>query len=75
MGIDVNRITSAAVTAALDDGKHRRLTAPRAIAIGAGLAVAARYAAAKAPELPSRLSALRAYPTRSASDSSPCATA
>jgi hypothetical protein len=61
MGIDVNRIASAAVDSALDDGKHRRLTAPRAIAVGAGLAVAARYAAGKAPDLlPRRLKALNA---------------
>jgi hypothetical protein len=50
MAIDLSRITSAAVEAALDDGRpRRRLTAPRALVAGAALAVAARYAMTKAP--------------------------
>jgi hypothetical protein len=57
--VDLGRVASAAVEAALvDETPRRRLSAPKAIAAGAALALAARYAVSKAPSLP-RLSALR----------------
>src|SRR6188472_1656491 len=64
MRIDLSRVAAAAVEAALDDGSskpQRRLTMPKAIAAGAALALAARYAVTKAPDLPHvpDLSALR----------------
>src|SRR5919108_1493643 len=53
MGIDLSRVAAAAVDAALEDSRpHRRLSAPKAIATGAALALAARYAVTKAPHLP-----------------------
>jgi hypothetical protein len=59
MRVDLSRVASAAVEAALvDETPRRRLSAPKAIAAGAALALAARYAVSKAPGLP-RLSALR----------------
>jgi hypothetical protein len=57
--VDLSRVASAAVEAALvDETPRRRLSAPKAIAAGAALALAARYAVSKAPSLP-RLSAMR----------------
>ena len=59
MRVDLSRVASAAVEAALvDETPRRRLSAPKAIAAGAALALAARYAVSKAPGLP-RLSAMR----------------
>src|SRR5215218_5043563 len=59
MRVDLSRVASAAVEAALvDETPRRRLSAPKAIATGAALALAARYAVSKAPGLP-RLSAMR----------------
>jgi cobaltochelatase CobT len=59
MRVDLSKVASAAVDAALDDETpRRRLSAPKAIAAGAALALAARYAVSKAPSLP-RLPALR----------------
>jgi hypothetical protein len=59
MRVDLGRVASAAVEAALvDETPRRRLSAPKAIAAGAALALAARFAVSKAPSLP-RLSALR----------------
>jgi len=59
MRVDLSRVASAAVEAALVDETPRRpLSAPKAIAAGAALALAARYAVSKAPGLP-RLSAMR----------------
>jgi cobaltochelatase CobT len=59
MRVDLSRVASAAVEAALvDETPRRRLSAPKAIAAGAALALAARYAVSKAPGL-SRLSAIR----------------
>ena len=58
MRLDLSKVASAAVEAALDDETpRRRLSAPKAIAAGAALALAARYAVSKAPSL-SRLSAI-----------------
>jgi hypothetical protein len=58
MRVDLSKVASAAVEAALDDETpRRRLSAPKAIAAGAALALAARYAVSKAPSL-SRLSAI-----------------
>jgi hypothetical protein len=58
MRVDLSKVASAAVEAALDDeSPRRRLSAPKAIAAGAALALAARYAVSKAPNL-SRLSAI-----------------
>jgi hypothetical protein len=57
--VDLSRVASAAVEAALlDETPRRRLSAPKAIATGAALAIAARYAVSKAPRLP-RLPAIR----------------
>jgi hypothetical protein len=52
--IDLSRVAASAIDAALDDGKPQRgrLTGPKAIAAGAALALAARYAVAKAPHIP-----------------------
>ena len=59
MRVDLSRVASAAVEAALvEETPRRRLSAPKAIAAGAALALAARYAVSKAPSLP-RLPALR----------------
>jgi len=59
MRVDLSRVASAAVEAALvEEAPRRRLSAPKAIAAGAALALAARYAVSKAPSLP-RLPALR----------------
>ena len=54
MRIDLSRVAASAIHAALDDGgkPERRLTGPKAIAAGAALALAARYAVAKAPHIP-----------------------
>jgi hypothetical protein len=58
MRVDLSKVASAAVEAALvDETPRRRLSAPKAIAAGAALALAARYAVSKAPNL-SRLSAI-----------------
>jgi hypothetical protein len=58
MRLDLSKVASAAVEAALDDETpRRRLSGPKAIAAGAALALAARYAVSKAPSL-SRLSAI-----------------
>jgi hypothetical protein len=67
MAIDFSRIASAAVDAALDDGQpRRRLTGPKALAAGAALAVAARYAITKGPDLAriARVPGLSAVPER-----------
>jgi hypothetical protein len=59
MRVDLSKVASAAVEAALvDETPRRRLSAPKAIAAGAALALAARYAVSKAPSLP-RLPAIR----------------
>jgi hypothetical protein len=59
MRVDLSRVATAAVEAALvDETPRRRLSAPKAIAAGAALALAARFAVSKAPTLP-RLSGLR----------------
>jgi len=59
MRVDLSRVASAAVEAALvEETPRRRLSAPKAIAAGAALALAARYAVSKAPGLP-RLPAIR----------------
>jgi hypothetical protein len=53
MRVDLSKVASAAVEAALvDETPRRRLSAPKAIAAGAALALAARYAVSKAPSLP-----------------------
>ena len=54
MRIDLSRVAASAIDAALDDGKPQRgrLTGAKAIAAGAALALAARYAVAKAPHIP-----------------------
>lgn len=51
MSVDLSRVASAAVAAALDDGKPRRrgLTGIRAVVLGAALGTAARVAVARAP--------------------------
>jgi hypothetical protein len=58
MGIDLNRVATSALQAALEDGQqpeakqhHRRLTAGKAIVAGAAVAVAAKYAVDKASPL------------------------
>jgi hypothetical protein len=56
MGVDLSRIASSALEAALDDGEQahqrkRRGSALKAVAAGAALAVAAKAAASKAPRL------------------------
>ena len=55
MGIDLSRVATSALQAALEDGQqpepkqhHRRLTAGKAIVAGAAVAVAAKYAVDKA---------------------------
>jgi hypothetical protein len=52
--IDLSQVAASAIQAALDDGEkpQRRLTTPKAIAAGAALALAARYAVSKAPHIP-----------------------
>jgi hypothetical protein len=54
VGLDLNRMTTAAIEAALDDDKQRRprLTGKRAVAAGAALALAARVAIKRGPGLP-----------------------
>ena len=51
MRLDINRVATAAIEAALEDGRprRRRLSPMRAVATGAALAVAARVAAKRAP--------------------------
>jgi len=51
VSVDLSRVASAAVAAALDDGKPRRrgLTGIRAVVLGAALGTAARVAVARAP--------------------------
>src|SRR5881392_2758853 len=60
MGVDVSKIASSALEAALDDGQPRRKrgSTVKAVAAGAALAVAARAAASKAP----RVNPLRLMP-------------
>ena len=54
MRVDLNRMTQAAIEAAIDDERHRRprLTGKRAVATGAALALAARVAIKRGPGLP-----------------------
>ena len=65
MRLDLNRMTAAAIEAALDDGKQRRprLSGMRAVAAGAALAVVARAAVKRAPALPG-VADLAAVPDR-----------
>jgi outer membrane biosynthesis protein TonB len=51
VSVDLSRVASAAVAAALDDGKPRRrgLSSIRAVVLGAALGTAARVAVARAP--------------------------
>ncbi len=54
MAIDINRMATAAIEAALEDQtpERRRLSGLRAVILGAGLAAAARVAVNRAPDLP-----------------------
>jgi hypothetical protein len=67
VGIDLSRVASSALEAALDDGDERRKRSGlRTLAAGAALAVAARAAVSKAPGLVHMpdLSGLRDMPDR-----------
>lgn len=63
MGIDLSRMASAAIEAALEDERpRRRLRGLRAVAAGAALATAARVAVTKAPGVPRLLSGVTRLP-------------
>jgi outer membrane biosynthesis protein TonB len=63
VGVDLSRIASAAVEAALEDDRpRRRFRGVRAVAAGAALATAARVAVAKGPGVPRLLNGVTRLP-------------